>query len=343
MCERVYNREDESHGCGSRLSASLHFHVLISHVLHTLALPCPYLNGALFEHCTPQVSIFPTMTQSNTAMPDATKLYLHQCPGGYCTDRWSKFETSPAEQQHLRETIGNDPIIHRHTQQEEGWVTQNFTIQDPLMRNHLSEALSGYQDFDADLVAWTFNPPFKPIVHRWARLNALLNDSELSNESKQALSKMIEFLKPIVAPSVDAMIRTKETGKVSFDDLWQIFPPGELVVTQLFGMETVGRVIKYREEFDMRKFFIVTLEYLDWNGERCGYVDTDVVIGQFAGFRRVVSLPVYPLSLAESPDKIRARLVERGRKFETLRGYHFEACVGTKILLGSSEARPVCH
>ncbi|KAG7417567.1 Lon protease-like protein [Fusarium oxysporum f. sp. rapae] len=68
-----------------------------------------------------------------------------------------------------------------------------------------------------------------------------------------------------------------------------------------------------------------------------------IVIPEFAAYRRVTSLPAYPLSFHNSPSKIRQQMIERGRKFEALRGYHFQAGSGTKILLppGKSEERPV--
>ena len=51
----------------------------------------------------------------------------------------------------------------------------------------------------------------------------------------------------------------------------------------------------------------------------------------------------YPLSFSSSASEIKERLTVRGRKFESLRGYHFRTCTGTKILLETKcpEERPV--
>jgi hypothetical protein len=51
----------------------------------------------------------------------------------------------------------------------------------------------------------------------------------------------------------------------------------------------------------------------------------------------------FPLSFSSSADDIRKKLIARGRKFESLRGYHFRTCHGTKILLETEfpEERPV--
>ena len=282
-----------------------------------------------------------TATTSGT-----TKLYLHECPRRVCPSRWSKFPNLEEDQKNLQETTAQDPIIHRHTFADNKWSTQSFTIQSSFMRDHLRVALAKYQDFDADLENWTFKPPFNPIVHRWDRLNAICDETgEDKKDSKQAIIQLMDFLRPILAPSVEALARTKATGKVSFDDIWQIFPPSEIAMTSFFGVEAVCRVTKYEkvEPPYQDPYWVISLEYLDWNGRSCGYANTKVVIKLFKGFRHVVSLPVYPLSFNKSESDIKERIVNRGRKFESLRGYHFRTCFGTKILLETKcpEERPV--
>ena len=274
------------------------------------------------------------------AMNPVTKLFRHdKC----CPKRWSKFADHKEEQENLKSSTTDDPILHRHIFTNRKWVTESFTIQSPAMRAHLKVALAKYQDLDLELENWAFKSPFKPIVHRWDRLNVLCEETTEAS-SKEAIDQMMEFLRPILASSVDALARTKRTGKVVFDDVWQIFPPGEFAVTIFYGVEAVCRVTKYEkvEPCGQHPHWVISLEYVDWNGECCGYTSTKVTIGYFGGLRHVVSLPVYPLFFNESAAEIRTRIIERGRKFETLRGYHFQTYVGTKILLGTKpEERPV--
>jgi hypothetical protein len=212
------------------------------------------------------------------------------------------------------------------------------------MRTLLEIALGQYQDLDLALEKWTFRPPFSPIVHRWDRLRSL-GEVQSDAPAPEALTQLMDFLNPIVAPQVDALSKTKETGTILFKDLWQIFAPHEFAMTSFYGVEAVCRITKYQlvEPAMGPDYWEIGLEYVDWNGHRCGYAATKVVIKEFGGYRRVVSLPVYPLSFNTSNPEIRQRLVQRGRKFETLRGYHFQRCSGTKILLLTEEpeARPV--
>ncbi|EMT66629.1 Fidgetin-like protein 1 [Fusarium odoratissimum] len=276
-------------------------------------------------------------------MSPETKLYRHRCTGR-CPDRWSKFPTNEEEYDDTENTISKDPIVHRHVFSDHQWVTDSFTINSPAMQGVLSTVLAKYQDLDLELEKWTFKPPFMPLVHRWDRLLSLCDATD-KEPVPEASTQLLEFLTPILAPKVDALVKTRKTGNVMFADLWQIFAPHEFVITKFYGVDAVCRVTKYKlvEPSCSPPYWEVYLEYLDWNGNRCGYSNTMIIIPEFAAYRRVTSLPAYPLSFHNSPSKIRQQMIERGRKFETLRGYHFQACSGTKILLppGKSEERPV--
>ncbi|KAF5251704.1 hypothetical protein FANTH_3314 [Fusarium anthophilum] len=275
--------------------------------------------------------------------PD-TKLYKHRCRYESCPQRWSRFPTNEADQNDIEQTTLKDPIVHRHIFNDLTWQTESFTIQSSGMRAVISTVLDKYQDLDLDVEKWTFKPPFMPLVHRWDRLLSLCKSKDEGHEP-EAAAKLLEFLTPILAPKVDALVKTRETGNVMFDGLWQIFAPHEFVITKSYGVEAVCRVTKYElvKQPPKPSYWEIHMEYIDWNGNRCGYAKTMIIIPEFAAYRRVTSLPAYPLSFHNSPSKIRKQMTERGRKFEALRGYHFQACSGSKILLppGRSEERPV--
>ncbi|KAF4629183.1 hypothetical protein G7Y89_g8970 [Cudoniella acicularis] len=282
------------------------------------------------------------MAISQDAEP-VKKLYRHDCSYNSCQKRWSEFAIVDDEHVDLARRTAQIPIIHRHTYSNKHWITSSLTIQSGVMREILTEALDKYQNLDMELENWTFEPPYRPIVHRWDRLKELqANTTNAVN--KKAANALMEFLTPILAAPVDALTQTRRTGKVSFEAVWQIFPPGELVATKFYGVETVCRIVKYeRQEIDDIPIWVITMEYIDWNGQSCGYTSTSTTIVEFEGFRRVIALPVYPLSFDEAGAAIKAKTIARGREFERLRGYHFLTCSGKKILLNveEPEERPV--
>ncbi|KAI0107147.1 P-loop containing nucleoside triphosphate hydrolase protein [Nemania sp. FL0031] len=269
-------------------------------------------------------------------MATITKLYRHDCNRN-CPQRWSKFTNHTEDQQYIQNITAEDSIIHRHVFRDNKWNTSSFTIQSSPMRAQLLAALSNYHAFDPELENWTFKPPFKPIVHRWEKLNAIDNGTT-EPSVKEASSQLMDFLRPIVASSVDALAKTKQTGMIAFEDLWQIFSPGDVALTVMYDVVAACRITNYeRHERYRSVWWVISLEYVDWNGERCGYANTEITIYKYIGLRHVTSLPVYPISFMHSSSEFQDRLVARGRIFEALRGSHFRACTGKKILLETAE------
>lgn len=271
--------------------------------------------------------------------------YEHKCQTRSCPDRWSEFDNVDDDGVDLKHRTSQIPIVHRHVYVKKHWVTDSVTFQDPAMRKVLAEVLRKYQDLDCELENWTFEPPFMPLVHRWDVLKKY-HDTAETGELKNASSALLAFLTPILASSIISLAQTKKTGKVNFQNIWQIFPPSSLVMTKFYGVETICRVLKYkRRPADMcnPEGWIIDMEYVDWNGENCGYANTTLTIWEFEGFRRVTSLPVFPISFLSDIEGTKAKMLERGRRFERLRGYHFMVCNGTKVLLETEkpEQRPV--
>ncbi|KAL8306341.1 hypothetical protein RB597_003119 [Gaeumannomyces tritici] len=283
------------------------------------------------------------------------KLYKHECATKSCPERWSLQRNVDDENRELARSVADVPILHRQTRKKGGkWVTLEFAVQSLEMRAVLAQALARYQDFHPELKGWTFSKPFQPLVHRWERLKELQaeaareadsdgdGDGEAGAGERRALvDELVAFLTPLLGPSIAARDQTIRTGQVKFDDVWQVFPPGALVVTKLYGVDVVCRVDKYEKRSDGRTdgrdggvaFWSVAAEYLDWNGAECGWATTHCTIIHYDGLRTIDSFPIVPLDLHTDGIELRSRLVARGRKFEALRGYHYREYEGFKISL----------
>ncbi|KAL2148037.1 hypothetical protein VTI28DRAFT_93 [Corynascus sepedonium] len=270
------------------------------------------------------------------------KLYEHRCAYEDCPARWSKFAVNQEEQDELEAQVRSTPIVHRHTYQrdEREWVTKSFEVNCGHMRAFLSEALADYQDLDLDLEGWSFAPPYNPLVHRWERILGLhkqLQTSENDSDKKKAIEQLVEFLRPLLAPSISDLANTQDTGQVEYDMIWQIFPPGEIVLRNVAGVDALYRVAKTYKSESEEVAWMITLEYVDWDGERCGLRTMEQSIPFYTGVQRVTSLPVYPLSYAKDPEQIKESVRARGRKFQQLRGYHFLQYNGIKLELDSDK------
>ncbi|PHH93223.1 hypothetical protein CDD83_10161 [Cordyceps sp. RAO-2017] len=262
----------------------------------------------------------------------ASNVFRHDCTD--CPSRWSRFNAVDEENKTLMEQMAEVPIVHRHVYSNKSWVTESFTVNSPPMRQVLAKVLDKYQDLDLACVKWTFHPPYMPIVHRWDELRDF-HKTATDEAQLKACRDLVDFLGPIVGPSVDALDQTRRTGNVAFESLWQIFPPGEQVMTKVFGQDAVCRVVKYnkrRKTAISPAAWIVDLEYVTWNGDECGYEKTRVTIVDYDGYQRALSLPAWPLSFSAQADSIKEKMIGRGRKFEELRTYHFMHYHGRKIV-----------
>ncbi len=279
------------------------------------------------------------------AVQAVTRLYQHECPA--CDSRWSKFRDVDAEEDYIDRTTADVPIVHRHKKKDRRWVSTSFTVHDRTMRALLSTALAGYQSFDPELEDWTFLPPYRAFVHRWERLKSVCGEAT-DDESKCAATQLMAFLDPVLQSSVKLLVKTQKVGSVSFDRVWQIFPPGELAVTSFYDAEAICRVQKSEKITGEPTgvYWLVTAEYIDWNGESCGFASLRRRINHFSSLQHVCSLPIYPLAFSKTAAEIQSRALKRGRKFETLQGCHLKNYEGSKIDLktqppGERPVRPL--
>ena len=264
--------------------------------------------------------------------------YEHKCNSRCCPNRWSEFDNVDDDVQDLSARTSQVPIIHRHVYLNKHWVTSSITFQDPAIKEVLTDVLHKYQDLDMELENWTLPPPFMPLVHRWDELKQY--HAKVDNKLKNASSLLLAFLTPILAKSVVYLAQTKKTGKVNFDHVWMLFPPSALVMTKFYGVETICRVLKCKKRPEDRcnpEGWVIDMEYITWNGESASYATTTLTIWEFDGYRRATSLPVYPISYMSDEAEAKEKMIERGRKFERLRGYHYMVANGTKILLETEE------
>jgi hypothetical protein len=270
-------------------------------------------------------------TTAQSEGPVVHKLYHHVCGYG-CPNRWSTYPRVQDETDAVEAEARKKRIVLRHSWDDDAWEPSSFTVNCPRMRAFLSEALAGYQDLDLEVEHWTFAPPYSPLVHRWGRIKEL----QATSDDSAAANELIQFLEPLLAPSLSDLESIRKTGMVTFQALWQLFPPSELVVDTLWSQTICSRVAKAYTSKDSGSFKL-ECEFVDWNGEYSGWRDYSYKIKPFEGTRRVTSLDVYPLSFAPGADALREWLMARGRKFAELRGYRFRYYDGVRMTIGSDD------
>ena len=218
------------------------------------------------------------------------------------------------------------------------------------------------QVIDGDAANWISEPPFKPFLHRWEKILGMQSQaaviSSMNGEGdtsrKEALDALVSFFDPLLKSGIESLATMRDKGSVSFADVWQLFPPGELIVTRQLDVDIVCRVVECREDKELAedgvtevegadpnsKSWRVEYQFADWYGEGAGgYVSVAKTIDKFSGSKKVRGLVVYPLSFSKDPEGMRS-MTARGRRFEELRGFHYLEGSGVKVLIGDSARRP---
>ena len=211
---------------------------------------------------------------------------------------------------------------------EEPFVLESIDIQSPLIRNVLLKLLLGYPGVDANAKILTFFTPFAPLFHNWEDVLKAASD-ETSTETRSHLKILVDVLQPVFEDHILQLEECRKTQAVSFAMLWSIFKPGDLIYTQLHEQECAMKLkfshMSYPEYF-------LSCEYIDWNGKDFFQKEHHIHLKYFGGtalFKDLIAMPLYmhPERLA-----IKDRLSDRGRRFESLKGFHFRAYHGPAVV-----------
>ena len=118
---------------------------------------------------------------------------------------------------------------------------------------------------------------------------------------------------------------------MTFDLLWILFPPNTVVYTScVYSEEPKCLVFDFGEEKILKKgkFYILQCRYLDFNGKVLGEVISNLLIPDFRGAKPITSLEAFPLKYHQEMAKVKSELIERGRRFASLKGIHHTAYQG---------------
>ena len=103
------------------------------------------------------------------------------------------------------------------------------------------------------------------------------------------------------------------------------FRPGDYIYASQLGQPRVYRLVKYRTD---HSGLVLTLNYVDFDGEDFGIKTEILVVGEFEGTTVINQLGAFPLRLHQNEQGIRELLIGRGRIFESLAGPNFREYSG---------------
>jgi hypothetical protein len=154
------------------------------------------------------------------------------------------------------------------------------------------------------------------------------------NETKRKhLKVLLKYLDKDYASTKKTLYPMLESGLITFDLLWALWKPNTLAYTTTYGSLDQPRAFKIdlaEKEFSFMKgeWYNVEGKYLEYDGKSWGMGSMDCDVQAFKGARKITSLSCYPLKYHKNESKIRAELIERGKKFVGLQGVKYMGMEG---------------
>jgi hypothetical protein len=228
-------------------------------------------------------------------------------------------------------------------------VLDSVVVQSAHLKQLLGRVFDGYKGITATLNKLVFRSPFHPFYHRWSLLKELVDshDGEDSPDARHArlfYGLISDQLHDTIADIKDLLAN----GVITFEHLWALFEPGARVVSSMNGQERVFLFhhCEYKIDGSGNRFLELSVRFVDWDGEKFGYRDTELHIMQFKGTQRITELKAYPFKFHAAPETVEAEALARGNKFRDLGGMHYMAYSGIvewKDERGYSRRRNVRH
>ena len=235
--------------------------------------------------------------------------------------------------------------------QSQKYAQTEIIVEDDNLLALLRHALSYHPWYRHSAGRMTLHSPYQPWIHTWESLKALANNDESTtvvadlygqlkdNEKAPALmpltvgktltgamSDLKLLLEQVRAtPGLDRCFGETQdkTETITFDILWTLFPPGELVFSTVYMKQPQIFIVRECQSYpvDSKRGKTWTLECwsYDWNGTSFKRVPVEFTFNDFPGRKSISSLQCHPLKYHKDDEttvnNLKEKLIERGKKF----------------------------
>ena len=142
------------------------------------------------------------------------------------------------------------------------------------------------------------------------------------------LKVLIKYLDTDYADIKKTLYPLLEANTITFDLLWALFKPNTIAYTPTYGNSDEPRAFKIEyaikeSSFMKGQWYSVEGRYLEYDGKDFGFGTMSAEVESFKGARKITSLTCFPLQYHRDSEALRARLIERGKRFVALRGMNY--------------------
>ena len=125
---------------------------------------------------------------------------------------------------------------------------------------------------------------------------------------------------------------------IDFVNLWMVFRPGDYYYTKGGEIERVTKIrqISRSESLIGRPKWTISGEGIAYDGTDFGVTTQSITIRSYDGYKPLIHLLAKPLNYHPDKNAIIERMVQRGKKYTSLRGTHHREYHGTAEALGAN-------
>ncbi|KAF4453067.1 hypothetical protein F53441_4298 [Fusarium austroafricanum] len=209
----------------------------------------------------------------------------------------------------------------------------SIVVQSPYLKRVLGKVFKDYPGIVTNVSRLKFMSNFACFVHRWDQFTAAKDDPEYDDITREHVALLHKIMREELGEIIQLREDYFKNRAVAFEHVWTLFPPGCTVWGSIKGKPAAVRF----ESGYLTKTpcgglaYMLNCKGLDWDGRSMGWTDVTLGINDFPGTVPFSQLCCYPLQYHPNPEAARSLLLERGRKFESLAGYHYKAYSGIAI------------
>lgn len=241
------------------------------------------------------------------------------------TSEEPKDAPDPAENE---KTLGHAIVVRNKKSQDsrKKFEIHSIVIQSSWLKTALTEVFDGYPGVFCKLDRLVFDAPFKPFVHRWGQFLDFMKKEHTDDTMKAHLGLLHSVLSVQLKETIKAFEDYVKNGVITFNHVWTIFQPGAIIIAPShFGeMTALEFESGWYTETQCGDVYRLKCNCVDWDGERFGWSPDYVDLVAYDGIRPISSLRLFPLAFHPSKESLKRSLIERGKKFEVLAGFHYQ-------------------
>ncbi|KAI1417817.1 P-loop containing nucleoside triphosphate hydrolase protein [Hypoxylon sp. FL1857] len=212
--------------------------------------------------------------------------------------------------------------------------TARLYVNSQPLRQLLKDVIGDYPDDPINVDDVQIEAPYYSLFHYRDELETegLVRFKE-DQESAEQLKLLTDWIKTHFENEIAAYDRCVSGGlrAIAYDHLWTLFPPKKVIHAKVLNQHRAFRIQSCWYDTGENPVLSIWANFVDFDGEKLGTRKVELFISKYSGTRQLKELSTMPLELLEDADEIRADLIERGRKFESYVGQHFEQYDGVAL------------